>query len=124
MGKIMNGMEMQSALDYWKNVLNLMNWDIEVKIERAQKMRENCAGSVNWTLQKKMANICILDPIDYPDDLMSDQDMEKTLVHELLHLNLAPLHDDHSHGEHYELFEEWAINDISAALIALYRKRL
>lgn len=119
---ILNDEQLQQRLVYWQEKLNLLDWKIEAKIKRANHMRENCAGAVNWTMQKKMATIAILDPIDYPDDVMGEQDMENTLVHELLHLHLAPMNDDYSENEHYILFEEWAINSIAGALIAVERK--
>lgn len=109
-------------LKYWQKKLNLSDWRIKINICRARDMREDCAGSINWTLSNKMASISILDPIDYPTDVMEVQDMENTLVHELLHIHLAPLNDDYSQNEHYTLFEEWAICSIVGALIELERK--
>lgn len=124
MGKTLNESEFQKKLIYWQKKLNLSDWDIEARIERARNMREDCAGTVNWTLTNKQATIKILDPIDYPEDVMGGQDMEKTLIHELLHIHLAPINEDYSEKEHYVLFEEWAINSISEALISLYREGL
>lgn len=121
--KTLNQNELDQSLVYWKEKLNLMNWDIEVKIKRASQMREDSAGAITWILENKQAFIDILDPIDFPEDLMKSQDMEKTLIHELLHIHLAPLNEDYSKNEHYTLFEEWAINDISDALISVFRER-
>lgn len=114
--------KLEERLAYWQKKLNLLDWQFEVNICRARDMKENCAGSINWTLSNKMALISILNPIDYPEDAMGVQDMENTLVHELLHIHLAPLNDDYSQNEHYTLFEEWAICSIAGALIELERK--
>lgn len=55
---------------------------------------DGCNGECEWQLKTKIATIRILDPIDYPENLIIEQDMEKTLVHELLHLHFAPLYAD------------------------------
>ncbi len=114
--------QLNDRLQYWQSKLKLSDWNIEVRICRASDMQENCAGSINWTLPNKMATISILDSIDYPEDTMEVQDMENTLVHELLHIHLAPISEDAHENEHYSLFEEWAICSITSALIELERK--
>lgn len=114
--------QLNESLIYWQDKLRLNDWIIELKLKRARDMREDCAGSVNWVLSKKMAIIHILEAIDYPDDVMGVQDMENTLVHELLHLHFASINDVFgNNSDIYEIFEEQAINSIADGLLKIYR---
>src|SRR5690606_21888239 len=87
--------------------------------EKELKSRE-VAGECEWNLHKKMASVRILDPIDYPDDLMTDHDMEWTLVHELLHLHFAPIGRDSD--ENQEILIEQAIDSIAWVIVNLTRQ--
>lgn len=44
--------------------------------------------------ESRKSVIHIIDPFDYPRNTMFAQDMEQTLVHELLHLHFAPFEPD------------------------------
>jgi hypothetical protein len=78
---------------------------------------ENAMGECDWVLPRKEAIIRILDPVDYPENKIFTQDMERTLVHELLHLHFAPLaiHDTD------EILLEQAMHGIDGALVRLNR---
>lgn len=115
--------QLQERLKYWKEKLRLQDWIIEVKLSRGRDMMEGTNACVNWVLYKKMALIKILDPIDYPGELMGERDMENDLVHELLHLHFAPINDHFGeNGEVYNTFEEQAIESITSGLISAERK--
>lgn len=125
MGKVMNQKQLDKKLKKWQKKLYLNDWAISAKICRSRDMQGNSAGSVNWNLFDKTAFIRICASEDYPPHTLAQQDMELTLVHELLHIHLGPLHDTFGTGkkeEFYTLFEEQAICPISEALIALERK--
>ena len=115
---IFNEDELRAKCAEWQKILRLQDWIVVPKILRARDMDlEGCAGECSWQLQKRMAAIHVIDPVDHPPDLLEEYDMELTLVHELLHLHFAPLHD--SDGDNLE--EEQAIEAISRGLIALKR---
>ncbi|WP_153017279.1 hypothetical protein [Alkalihalobacillus trypoxylicola] len=118
---ILNDEQLQEKLTFWQKKLRLQDWIIEVRVARASEIERNRAAEVSWVLPKKMASICILDQEDYPRGLMGERDMENDLVHELLHLHFAPIHDFNSDNEHYEIYEEQAIESITYGLIALER---
>ncbi|MCY9513310.1 hypothetical protein [Paenibacillus apiarius] len=102
----------------WQKTLRLQDWIVVVGISRARDMQlDNCCGVCEWSLPKRMANIRILDPTDYPADSMEPQDMELTLVHELLHLHFAPMSTEDN-----TVPEEQAIEAISRGLVELKRK--
>ena len=64
----------------------------------------------------------VLDPADYrlPFHAMLD-DMEFTVVHELIHLELAPVLADLQRNEANRREEEHAVNHVSEALLNLQR---
>ncbi|MEK3887459.1 hypothetical protein [Bacillus sp. FSL K6-3431] len=115
--------QLQEKLVYWQEKLRLQDWILTARIARAREMNAEYVAQVNWNLSKKMATIYILDPIDYPDDCMGDRDMENDLVHELLHLHLAPISEHFSENKAvYNTFEEQAIESIAFGLIQAERK--
>lgn len=111
--------QLQQKLLEWQKRLRLQDWIIKVKLARERDMNiGGVQGEVFWVIEKKMATIKILDPIDYPPDEMEPQDMENILVHELLHLHFAPLrYDDFS-----EIAEEQAIESIASGILSAYRE--
>lgn len=120
---ILSQEELQEKLKYWQEKLRLQDWIIEVRIARSEDMMESVSACVNWTLSKKMAIIKVLDPIDYPDDIMGVRNMEDDLVHELLHLHFAPINDHFGgRGKVYNTFEEQAIESIASGLISCIRE--
>lgn len=120
---VFNQEQLEERLLYWQEKLRLQDWIIEVNIKRLRDMGIEALANVNWSLNKKMATISILDPIDYPPDCMGTRDMENDLVHELLHLHFAPI-NDHFNDENniYSTFEEQAIESITSGLISVERK--
>ncbi|MCI6172566.1 MAG: hypothetical protein MR665_10285 [Selenomonas bovis] len=95
MSVLYNDKELQEALKEWQHILKLDAWDIRAKICRADEMTlEDAQGENNWVLESRKSVIHIIDPLDYPRNTMFAQDMEQTLVHELLHLHFAPFAPD------------------------------
>ena len=74
-------------LAVWQQRLNLQDWSISVVVARATELKPKTLGNIHWDLPKKTAVIRVLDPADYklPYREML-QDMEFTVVHELIHL--------------------------------------
>lgn len=111
--------ELQALCHEWQGVLRLQDWDVKVFVVRKRDLSSgDVMGEISFTLPKKTAVISILDPVDYDPDIAWGQDQEQTLVHELLHLHMAPF--DHSEGlEHTAM--EWAVDSIAKALVSLKR---
>jgi hypothetical protein len=100
-----------------------MDWDVYIKFCRGRDMSiPDVAGSCNWTLTKREASLRILDPIDYPDDVVVDQDVERTVVHELLHLHFAPFMEDYKPDDLEHIAKEQAIETIAKTLVNLKRE--
>lgn len=121
---ILDEIELLQRLKVWQERLRLQDWDIEASIRRASEMEGEVVGSVSWSLSRKQASISILDQNDYPDDRMGYRDMENDLIHELIHIHLAPIHEHFGslgNGEMnpmYTMFEEQAIESLTSALLS------
>jgi len=105
----------------WQAILRLQDWDIEARYRRAFDMDDNKQGGCSWMRRLRQARVSILDPLDYsPNPRWDDvQDIEATLVHELLHIHFA-LVDDYQNLS-LDLFEQ-SIEAIAQALIELHRQ--
>jgi hypothetical protein len=79
----------------------------------------NPSGFVRWAIEKKAAVIRILKADDYESSVSIPQDMERSVVHELLHLHFATVSPD----EHplAQIAQEQAINAIAQTLVDLKR---
>lgn len=113
--------ELRAKCDEWKKILRLQDWLTNTRIRREHDFQnEDSVAEIIPSLPKRMATIRILDPVDYPPDLSEPQDMELSLVHELLHIHLFPLFSDRE-DEMRRIAEEQAIEAISRALVDLHR---
>ena len=106
-------------LSVWQQRLKLADWHISVQQVRRTDLKPKTMGGISWDKPKMSAVIWVLDPVDYqlPFKAMLD-DMELTIVHELVHLELASL----PRKEASRSVEEHAVNGIADALLALDRK--
>jgi hypothetical protein len=106
-------------LSLWQERLNLSRWNIRVELVRASKLEPRTLGNIHWDTDAKQATIAVLSSYDYhlPFDAMLD-DMEFTVVHELVHLQLAIL----PRSDASRRAEEHAVNELAGALLKLARQ--
>lgn len=107
-------------LTLWQRNLKLTEWQISWALAHRSDLKPHTVGQIHWDMPKKSAAILVLDPADYrmPFNAMLD-DMELTIIHELVHLKLTSLpHSEASRGS-----EEQAVNGISEALFALEHQK-
>jgi hypothetical protein len=106
----------------WQKRLNLQDWSISVLVSRASELKPKTLGNVHWDLEKKTAVIRVLDPADYrlaPNLILPD--IELTVVHELIHLEIAPTLADLHRTDANRGQEENAVNHMADALLHLDR---
>ena len=105
-------------LQIWQERLDLKDWKIEVALVRPAKLEPKTLGNIHWDLNTKQATISVLSAYDYtlPTQPMLD-DMEFTVVHELIHLHLASLPKTDASRP----LEEHAVNEIARALLRLVK---
>jgi len=107
-------------LQVWQKRLNLTDWNISVVMERAANLKPKTLGNIHWDLDRKTAIIRVLDPADYKMQTKEMlQDMEFTIVHELIHLNFAPVVSEFQRSEANRREEEHAVNHMADALLKL-----
>jgi hypothetical protein len=115
----------QSYLDQrltrWQERLKLQDWTITLVMSHPSDLRRGTLGNVHWDADKKTAMIRVLDAADYGRPFRSTlQDMEFTVVHELVHLELTSLtRNFKSRSEESFSEEEQAVNRMSDALLQL-----
>lgn len=112
--------ELCELLSYWQHKLRLTDWRITTKIVRKKDLENEHAQAQVWANQDlRLAEISILDPIDYDGGEDWPQDIEGSLVHELTHLVFWFLEsvDPEEDRVRYSL-EEQAVEAIADALIA------
>lgn len=107
-------------LAVWKERLKLEDWQVSAVMTHRTDLAPKTLGGIRWDKPKKTAVIWVLDPSDYrlPFREMLD-DMELTIVHELVHLELATA----QHHEASRSVEEHAVNGIAEAMLALDRNK-
>ena len=106
----------QHWLKIWQKRLALGDWAISIRLVRSQDLKPDTIGNLRWNSANKTATIRVMDPLDY--DLPASEipgDMEYTVVHELLHLQLAMIPKAPGSKE----VEEHAVNRIGDALFLL-----
>src|SRR5581483_6191413 len=79
--------QVDSWLRLWQKRLHLDDWRIEAHIVRSTDLKPDTLGNLKWNLNNHSAVIKVLNPLDY-DMPAADvpEDMEYTVVHELVHL--------------------------------------
>jgi hypothetical protein len=107
---------LQARLRFWQERLNLQNWKVTIVLTPRTSLKPGTLGGVKWDKSRKTAVMAVLDSSDYrvPNEEMR-KDMEFTVVHELIHLELASLpRSEASRGT-----EEHAVNNLARALLGL-----
>src|SRR5271165_3104893 len=76
----------------WQSRLDLGEWTITTNIVRLADLKPDTLGNLKWNSSNKTAVIKVLNPLDYdlpPAEIPTD--IEYTIVHELIHLQLSVL---------------------------------
>ena len=110
----------RERLVVWQQRLALDNWKISIIMSRRSDLKPKSLGNIRWDADTKSATIRVLAAVEYSKKCgeMLD-DMEFTVVHELIHLELSSL----PRSEESRLVEEHAVNRLADALLKLDRKK-
>ncbi len=107
---------LESRLDrqmkVWQKRLGLEDWNLALRVVRQSEIDRNSWGAAEWDPVAKTGLISVLDPRDY--NLKGGElrlDMECTIVHELVHIQVSPL------AAHDEGQREEVVNKIMVALM-------
>jgi hypothetical protein len=112
---------LHQRLSRWQERLKLQDWNISLLMSHPAGLRRGTLGNVHWDTDKKTAAIRVLDAADYGKPFRATlEDMEFTVVHELVHLELTSLtRNFKSRSEESFSEEEQAVNRMSDALLQL-----
>jgi hypothetical protein len=108
-------------LQIWRQRLKLDEWKFSIVFAHPSGLHPNTVGNIRWDASEKSAVIRILDAMDYQIGCRDTlDDMEFTIVHELLHLKVSslPRYDSDRNDE------ESMVNDLARALLMLDRTTL
>ena len=120
--KIISMDNLEEVATFWRKRLNLGDWRVSVRIVRGDGMSfGNSQGESSWKVYNACAAINLLDPVDYPRGVMVEQDMTKTLIHELLHLHFGSFMVDVELDKMSNAYMERAIEQIALTIINVAR---
>jgi hypothetical protein len=105
-------MRLDRQLKTWQKRLGLEDWSFTLRLVRQSEIDRNSWGASEWDPESKTGAISVLDPRDY--NLKGGElrlDMECTIVHELVHIQVSPLAAPNEH------VREDVVNKIMAALL-------
>jgi hypothetical protein len=111
---------LRERVEIWKERLKLQGWSVSLVMSRQSDLRPGTLGNIHWDADKKTAVIRVLGSSDSHELPATEalRAMEDTIVHELIHLELASLpRTDTSRSD-----EEFAVNHLAEALLELDRK--
>ncbi len=95
---ILSEPELKARAEYWQQVLGLQDWNIQVEILRERDLRlDDAAAETCIKFIQKVAIIRLIDPLDYGEGterFIIAQNMEKHLLHEMLHIFFSNIEDD------------------------------
>jgi len=110
---------LHQRLPVWQQRLHLQDWNVTVLSVHPTDLRPNTMGNIHWDKENKTGVIRVLDASDYRMPFQATlNDMEFTVVHELIHLELASL----PRSEASRSDEEHAINRLATALLQFEHK--
>lgn len=115
--------ELNRLLRKWQKRLRLEHWDLRIRYARHHELEEDTGGSVNQEETRLAAVIFVLLPADYDTSIPWPHDVERIVVHELLHLWVNTFADmlERSPDNKRYIGMEQTINVVCDLLVALDR---
>lgn len=115
----LSGKTLKKKVRYWQGQLSLMDWEVKTLLVSEADLNGK-AGTVSWDMETKQAIINLVDPKTITTELDFPYDLEKVIVHELLHLHSAPF-DTFKEGSNKYTALEVMINKVADSLVNLAR---
>ena len=112
--------EIASKVALWQGRLRMQDWRFEVAVGRRSKaptsLGPGCAGCARWDTHERLAYIYLVEADDLGDLDAPYLDMERTLLHEMVHVLFAmAASQDDQQGPGWEQ----AINAVVDALMTM-----
>ena len=114
--------DLVSKMALWQKRLRMQDWRFEVTVGRRSKapttISPTCAGCARWDTHERMAYIYLVEADDLGKLDAPYLDMERTLVHELVHVLFAmAASQDDQQGPGWEQ----ACNAVADALLQAWK---
>lgn len=109
--------DLDALVAEWAPRLGLGTWTIKIRFCRRSDLSGGEYADVQYQKTHEWAVIRVLDPGDWSEPDFP-QDIEHSVIHELLHLALAPVLPNNEYGD---LPEEQFVNRMARALLELKR---
>lgn len=107
--------ELRGITAYWQDKLRLLHWDLQVSYAPSHELGEDGRqAEVAYHEESHTAKIRLLDPAFANPEDWPWRPWEENLIHELLHLVMAPIRRDGDRSQKKEL--EIIINNLAHAL--------
>jgi len=103
---------LERQLRNWQKRLSMEDWNLSVQVVRKAALEKDTWGTAEWDADSRTGVISVLDPMDY--NLKGGElkrDMECTIVHELVHIQVSSLAPDNPEAQ------EALVNKIMGALV-------
>src|SRR5690349_9573241 len=113
----MTDRELRELTTFWQMRLGLLDWDIDVRFAKAWEIAEGGVGQCEHHKHTKGARIRLLRPDDLdPSHNPTINNIEHTIVHELLHLHMVYFDQGIERGSaEYDPFE-LMLNKVASGL--------
>ena len=107
----------ERLLRKWQAILRLQDWDVTLKVVRFHEVHNDALAHCRHQILKNSAEIAVRTPQDLlpTERWPGDNDVELTIVHELLHVKLAPL----SIPDRFEIEQEQIVESLARTLVRL-----
>lgn len=118
--------ELQRYCLRWQVMLRLQQWRVKIRYARAREMTTDM-GDIAWgrcriNENHLKATVTVLHPDDYEDD-EGREEIESTVVHELLHLLMNGVRREQKAPDQAgDVAEEQVINVTAGLLVDLYQQ--
>jgi hypothetical protein len=114
----------RDKLALWQSRLKLQDWTIALIVSHPSDLRPGTLGNIHWDAEKKTARIRVLSASDYHAPFRAtEQDMEFTVVHELIHLVFQGVtRNEESRSTESRTAEEEAVNHMAETMLRLDRQ--
>jgi hypothetical protein len=109
--------EAERLLRKWQAILRLQDWDITLKIGRFHEIHNEALAHCRHCTLKNSAEIMVRAPQDLlpAESWPGDNDVELTIIHELIHVKLSPL----SIPDKLDVEQEQLVESLARTLVRL-----
>ena len=102
----------------WQKTLRLQDWEIKVLLSTKDDIPDNSHALISFNEETKSAIISVLNTEDWDNEIF-EQDQEKAIVHELIHLHIGFTEKTDRLSR---IHEEQSCEILAEAMIILKRK--